>query len=94
MVKKYLLIIVLVQLFSIVLIAQNFTEIDLGISDMSFGSVDAGDFDLDGDMDILFCEKNDKTPVSLLYENNSLESSTKSKVLLPGLYGGHPEIRL
>lgn len=67
---KSLIVFVVISINS-VLNCQIFTEINTGFPDICFSSVDWGDYDNDGDLDLLMVGDTDSCSVSLIFRNDN-----------------------
>jgi hypothetical protein len=65
------------------------TEVDLGLPDLRFSSLDWGDFDDDGDMDLLLMGSLGSDPITEVYRNNGDGTLTAMNAGLSGLYFGN-----
>jgi len=85
--KKNLLIILISLQSVFVLQAQQFTEqTDISLTGVNGGSVAWGDYDNDGDLDILLTGNDNNAPISKIYKNNGDNSFTEqSSISLTGV---------
>ena len=74
--KKAYVILVVLCVISIIF-GQTFTDIDAGLTGVREGSVAWGDYDNDGDLDILLSGSTGAGYVSKIYRNNSQTFNTK-----------------
>uniref|UniRef100_UPI001CF83D1D FG-GAP-like repeat-containing protein n=1 Tax=Penaeicola halotolerans TaxID=2793196 RepID=UPI001CF83D1D len=66
---------------------ETFTAIDAGLEGVDFGSVAWGDYDGDGDLDILITGRNASgQPISKVYRNNGDDTFTAINAGLEGVY--------
>jgi uncharacterized membrane protein YeaQ/YmgE (transglycosylase-associated protein family) len=63
-----------------------FTDINAGLTGIMCGAVAWGDYDNDGDLDILVTGDTGSISITRIYENNGNESFTDINADLPGLY--------
>jgi hypothetical protein len=64
----------------------TFTDIGAGLQGLYFASVDWGDYDKDGDLDILLAGNVDNTSFARVYRNNGNGTFTDAGVGLTGVY--------
>ena len=67
---------------------QTFTEIPANIPGYSHGATDWGDYDNDGDLDVLICGLNNSgIPESAVFRNNGNNTFSRiTSIILTGLY--------
>jgi hypothetical protein len=77
------------SLFAGILLAQTpiFTDIGANLTGVSDGHLAWGDYDLDGDLDLLVSGASDPGPATMLYRNTG-QGFTNSGVVLPGVSSG------
>ncbi len=66
----------------------QFVPVAAGIPGMADGSVEWGDFDRDGDADLLLCGQTAKGPVTAIYRNDRRNRFTKIAAPFPGIHFG------
>ncbi len=66
----------------------NFLNVPLNIPGLVDGSVEWGDYDADGDYDLLLTGNSTKGPLSLIYRNDRHNRFTKIKTPFPGVKSG------
>ncbi len=65
---------------------NKFRRINAGIEGVRHGSVDLGDYDLDGDLDLLVCgESSSARPVTAIYTNDGRDRFIKTSTEIPGV---------
>ncbi len=66
----------------------HFIPVDVGIPGLKDGSVQWGDFDGDGDPDLLLTGESNEGPVTWIYRNDRKNRFTKIKTGMPGVHFG------
>jgi len=85
-------IIFVISLFTTILYA-DFTEISTALPDICFSNVAWGDYDSDGDLDILMTGETDSSYVSRVYRNDGSNVFTDIEAGLLGLTRGKDAAR-
>ena len=85
--KNYIPVIIAIALYfhSPVLMAQQFTEL-ASLKGIAQGSITTGDYNTDGELDILLCGWSDPEQATVLYLNNGDNTFTDTGIPLLGLY--------
>jgi gliding motility-associated-like protein len=68
---------------------ETFSDITAGLQGLCFGSMDWGDYDNDGDIDLLICGQDDSnTRKTLIYQNNGDDTFTEVMPDIPAVSRG------
>ena len=84
-----LLVIVLLSSSSLLVRAQTFTNINASLTGLHYSDVAWGDYDADGDLDLIVAGLNsDENAVTVLYRNDGNDVFTEISTAVPGTYIG------